>query len=52
MPNFFSENADLQFQFQHLNLQEVVEIIEHDFQEHRQYNYAPRDYSDALVNYR
>src|SRR4030042_1405354 len=52
MSNFFSDNADMQFQFQHLNLQEVVEIIEHDYQEHRQYNYAPRDYSDALDNYR
>jgi len=52
MPNFFSDNADLQFQFQHLKLQEVIEIIEHDFQESRQYNYAPHDYSDALDNYR
>lgn len=52
MANFFNDNADLQFQFQHLNLQEVVEIMEHGYTEHQQYNYAPRDYHDALDNYR
>jgi alkylation response protein AidB-like acyl-CoA dehydrogenase len=52
MPNFFTENSDLLFQFNHLNLQEVLEIMEKDYSENAAYNFAPRDYNDALDNYR
>ncbi len=52
MANFFTDNADLQFQFKRLHIQEVVEIAEHGYTEAAEYNYAPTDYEDALDNYR
>jgi alkylation response protein AidB-like acyl-CoA dehydrogenase len=52
MANFFTDNKDLVFQFEQLELKEIVEIAEHDFEEAKKYNYAPRDYQDAIDNYR
>ena len=52
MPNFFTENPDLLFQFEHLNMEEIVEMAENNFAEASQYDYAPRDYADAMDNYR
>ena len=52
MPNFFSDNKDLVFQFENLNLKEVVEIMEDGFEQAKEFNYAPVDYNDALDNYR
>ncbi len=52
MPNFFTDNTDLLFQFDHLDVNEVAEIMEKNYTENKYYNYAPRDYSDALDNYR
>ncbi|MBI5922227.1 MAG: acyl-CoA dehydrogenase family protein [Betaproteobacteria bacterium] len=52
MANFFTDNTDLLFHFNRLQLQEAVEILEHGYTEAAQYNYAPTDYQDALDNYR
>ncbi len=52
MPNFFSDNKDLVFQFEHLDLEEVVKLTENDFSEAEQFDYAPHDYQDAMDNYR
>lgn len=52
MPNFFTDNADLLFQFENLNIQEITEILEDGYHEQKKYNYAPRDYNDAIDNYR
>ena len=52
MPNFFSDNKDLVFQFDHLDLEEVVKLTENDFAEAEEYDYAPHDYQDAMDNYR
>ncbi|MFQ6113636.1 MAG: acyl-CoA dehydrogenase, partial [bacterium] len=52
MPNFFTDNADLLFQFEHLNIQEIVALMERNYAEAREYNYAPTDYQDAVDNYR
>ncbi len=51
MANFFTDNKDLLFQFENLNLQEVTEIAEDNYKEAEQYNYAPKDYQDAVDNY-
>ncbi len=51
MPNFFTDNKDLVFQFHKLNLEEIVSIMEHDYQEAKTYNFAPKNYQDALDNY-
>ncbi len=51
MPNFFTENSDLLFQFENLNMEEIVGILEHEYKEHNEYSYAPANYEDALDNY-
>jgi len=52
MPNFFTDNADLLFHFENLNVEEIVALTENNYQEAKIYNYAPINYSDALENYR
>ena len=52
MPNFFTENADLQFQFEHLDLKEIVDLIEKQYADAGLYDYAPMDYEDAFDNYK
>ncbi len=52
MTNFFTENADLQFHLEHLDLEEVVALLEDDYQQAKEYAYAPADYQDAVDNYR
>jgi len=52
MANFFTDNKDLLFQFDNLNIQDVVDIAERDYAEAGDYDYAPTDYQDAIDNYR
>ena len=52
MPNFFSDNADIQFQFKHMDLREIVGLKEGDFSESRDYPYAPANYEEAMDGYR
>jgi alkylation response protein AidB-like acyl-CoA dehydrogenase len=52
MPNLFTENEDLLFHFENLNIEEIVSIIENSYTEVDQYNYAPTNYNDAMENYR
>jgi alkylation response protein AidB-like acyl-CoA dehydrogenase len=50
--NFFSDNLDLQFQLEKLDLNEVAEILEDGYRYSEQYPAAPRNYADAKDNYR
>ncbi len=52
MPNFFTENEDILFQFENLDLEEIVALMEDNYAQAEQYNYAPVNYADALENYR
>lgn len=52
MPNFFTDNLDLLFHFEHLDMKNLVAILENDYCESKEYNYAPIDYEDAIENYR
>ena len=52
MPNFFKDNPDLQFQFENLDLDRIVRVREEGFKQNEDYPFAPRDYDDALDNYR
>ena len=52
MPNFFTENQDILFHFNNLDLKEVVQILEDNFEQAKLYDYAPINYEDALENYR
>jgi alkylation response protein AidB-like acyl-CoA dehydrogenase len=50
--NFFTDNLDLQFHLDEVNLSEVVELLEDGYSHHEQYPVAPRNYADAKDNYR
>jgi alkylation response protein AidB-like acyl-CoA dehydrogenase len=50
--NFFTDNPDIQWHFNHLDLEEVVEAIEDGYTQVRQYDDAPLSYADALEGYR
>ncbi len=49
--NFFTDNPDLKFRLQQVDLREVVEIKEQGYRYHSQYSTAPRNYADAIENY-
>jgi alkylation response protein AidB-like acyl-CoA dehydrogenase len=52
MPNFFTDNQDILFHFENLNMEETIAIIEDHYKDVNSYNYAPTNYSDAIENYR
>jgi hypothetical protein len=53
MPNFFTDNDDIRFLFQHFDLAELARIQERDFEDARAgVDYAPADEAEAIDNYR
>ena len=52
MENFFTDNPDIQWHFNHLDHQEVVAAIEDNYTQAGQYDDAPLSYEDALAGYR
>jgi alkylation response protein AidB-like acyl-CoA dehydrogenase len=50
--NFFTDNLDLQFHLDRLDLSEVVEMLEEGYRFNQEYPAAPRNYADAKDNYR
>lgn len=50
--NFFSDNHDLQYHLDAIDLEEIVEILEDGYRYHGQYAGAPRNYADAKDSYR
>jgi 3-(methylthio)propanoyl-CoA dehydrogenase len=50
--NYFADNADLQYNFEKLDLEEAVEILEDGYRYHQQHPGAPRHYADAKDSYR
>jgi alkylation response protein AidB-like acyl-CoA dehydrogenase len=52
MPNFFTDNTDIQFYFNNIDLKEIVQIAEDNYKDAEKFNYAPFDYDDAMENYK
>jgi hypothetical protein len=52
MPNFFTDNSDILFQFEKIDLKDVVKIAEDDYEQSKEYDFAPVNYEDAMDNYR
>ncbi|MBN1440286.1 MAG: acyl-CoA dehydrogenase family protein [Anaerolineales bacterium] len=50
--NFFLDNPDLQFRLEQLDLREVLDLKEKGYSEAAEYPGAPRNYADAMDNYR
>ena len=49
--NYYNNNPALKFQLSHPLMQKIVALKEQNFAEKDQYNYAPRDFEDAIDNY-
>ncbi len=52
MSNLFTDNPDMLFHFDNLDLAEITGLVEEDYREYGEYSYAPKDYEDARDNYR
>jgi 3-(methylthio)propanoyl-CoA dehydrogenase len=49
--NFYTDNPDLRFRLEQIDLSEVVAVKENGYRFHGQYPTAPRSYADAIENY-
>jgi alkylation response protein AidB-like acyl-CoA dehydrogenase len=51
MSNFYTENPSLQFHLSHPLMKKIVALKELDFSDKKKYDYAARDFEDAIENY-
>ena len=51
MGNFYRDNDDIQFLFQHINLRQLASMIEEDFRFSAEFDHAPVDADEAVQNY-
>lgn len=51
MDNFFTDNPDIQWHFNHLDLEDVVASLEDNFCQATKYDDAPVSYADAVSGY-
>ncbi len=49
--NFFLDNKDLQFHLDHPLMKKLVALKEDNYEQAKEFDYAPSDYNDALDNY-
>jgi len=49
--NFFTDNFDLQFHLERIDLEEIVDTLESGYRNNARYPAAPRNYADAKDNY-
>ena len=52
MANFFTDNDDIQFLFEHMDMRHVAELAEDGFRFADEFDFAPTDADDAVDNYR
>ncbi|MCK4871626.1 MAG: acyl-CoA dehydrogenase family protein [Phycisphaerales bacterium] len=52
MTNFFTDNQDIQFLFDHMDIARLAAIMEEDFRFTEEFEHAPRDAEEAVDNYR
>jgi len=51
MANFFEDNKDLLFHLENTDLDDVINIIENNFEESKKFDYAPRNLKEARKGY-
>jgi len=51
MGNFYRDNDDIQFLFQHINLGQLASVIEEGFRFSDEFDYAPDSADEAVQNY-
>ncbi len=52
MPNFFTDNEDIQDYLDHVDLRDLVMLQERGYAEAGEFDYAPEDYEDCMDSYR
>jgi len=52
MENFLTDNKDILFHLEHLDLARVISLKEDNFEQAKQFAHAPKDTSDAMESYR
>ncbi len=52
MANYFTDNPDLLYHFERVDLKEVVDFYEDNYRQAEKFNYAPTNYEDAKENFR
>ncbi len=52
MNNFYTDNKDLQFVLENIDLKEIVSLREGNFGEANSFDHAPKTYEEAKENYR
>ena len=52
MANFFDDNEDIRFLFNHLDLGRLAALTEEEFRFKAEFDFAPADAADAIDNYR
>lgn len=50
MPNFFTDNEDLKFHFNRFDLREIIDIAEDNYEQKKEFDFAPENYDDAMNN--
>ena len=51
MANFYTDNPDLKHHLTHPLMQKIVELKERNFSDAEKFDYAPRNFEDAMDNY-
>jgi alkylation response protein AidB-like acyl-CoA dehydrogenase len=52
MENFFTDNEDILFQLDHLDLDRIIQLKEDNFSQAEEFAHAPKDAEDARESYR
>lgn len=52
MSNFFTDNRDLQFTLENLDLREVMDLKENGYTQTQKFDFAPENYEDALDSFK
>lgn len=52
MSNFYTDNQDILFHLENMDLRRVVELKEDSYHESKEFNYSPEDYEDAMDSYK
>jgi alkylation response protein AidB-like acyl-CoA dehydrogenase len=52
MANFYTDNEDIQFLFEHMDIARLAGLAEEGFSFAEQFDFAPTDAADAIDNYR
>jgi len=52
MPNFYTDNQDLQFNLENIDLKEAVDLLEEGYRFAGEFDTAPQNYADACDNYK